>query len=129
MDLPSLEVLPVFGLVCHWCTEDHEAPFRVRIRIPFLLVDGGFGRHVRAGCFVVTTKVALDEVALLQGVLDWIAVVAARHLDYLVEADMVELASLLPVDPIDCHNELTIAAPPAILLSFSPSIAVLSLVC
>ena len=55
--------------------------------------------------------------------------VTARHHDYLVKTNMVELASLLPVDPIDCHNELTIAAPPAILLSFSPSIAVLSLVC
>jgi hypothetical protein len=32
--------------------------------------DSGFGRHVHAGCLVVTFEVEFDEVALLEGVLD-----------------------------------------------------------
>jgi hypothetical protein len=55
--------------------------------------------------------------------------VTACHLDYLVEADMVELANLLPMDSIDRRDKLTVGAPPAILFSFSPSIAVLGLIC
>ena len=54
--------------------------------------------------------------------------VVAWHHDYLVETNVVELASLLPVDPINHHDELAVAAPLAILLSFSPSIVVLSLI-
>jgi hypothetical protein len=53
------------------------------------------GWCVRAGHLVVTAKVELDEVAFLEGVLDWIAMVTTPHLDYLIETDMVELASLL----------------------------------
>ena len=55
--------------------------------------------------------------------------VAAWHLHYLVETDVVELASLLLMDPIDCHDELTIVAPLAILLAFPPLSVVPSLVC
>jgi len=55
--------------------------------------------------------------------------IATWHLDYLVEADMVELASLLPVDPINRRGKLAVTAPPAALLAFAPSIAVLSLIC
>jgi hypothetical protein len=54
--------------------------------------------------------------------------VVTQHLDYLVETDMVELASLLPVDPVDHRDKLAIAMPPAVLLAFSSSIAVLSLI-
>ena len=54
--------------------------------------------------------------------------VVAQQLDYLVKTDMVELASLLLMDPIDCHDELTIVAPLAILLALYPSIAVFSLI-
>ena len=54
--------------------------------------------------------------------------VAAWHLDYLVEADMVELASLLLMDPIDHRDELTVAAPLAILLALYSSIVVFSLI-
>ena len=60
----------MFGLICHRSTEDHEAPFWVKIRIPFLLIADELGRHVCAGCLIVATEVALDEVALLEGVLD-----------------------------------------------------------
>jgi hypothetical protein len=55
--------------------------------------------------------------------------VTTPHLDYLIETDMVELASLLFVDLIDCHDELTIAAPLAILLALYSSVVVLSLAC
>jgi hypothetical protein len=41
---------------------------------------------------------------------------------------MVELASLLFVGSIDCHDELAVAVPPAILLALYSSVAVLSLV-
>jgi hypothetical protein len=41
---------------------------------------------------------------------------------------MVELASLLLVDPIDCRDELTVAAPLAVLLALYPSTAVFSLI-
>ena len=74
--LPSCELLPAFGLIHHRSIEDHKAPSYVRIRIPLLFVAGGPRQRVRASCFVVTTEVALDEVALFKGVLDWIAVVA-----------------------------------------------------
>ena len=42
---------------------------------------------------------------------------------------MVELASLLPMDPVNHRDELAVVVPPAILLAFSPSIVVLSLIC
>ena len=118
----------MFGLICHLSTEDHKAPSRVRICIPLLFIASGLGRHVRADHLIVAAEVALDEVAHLKGVLDWIAMVAARHLDYLVETNMVELASLLFVDPIDCRNQLTIVVPPAILLALHSSIVVLGLI-
>ena len=51
---------------------------------------------------------------------DWVTVVEAWQLDYLIETDMVELASLLVVDPI------TVTMPPAILHAFPLPIAVLS---
>jgi hypothetical protein len=44
--------------------------------------------------------------------------VAARQLDYLVEADLVELANLLLVDPVNHHDELVVSASPAVLLAF-----------
>ena len=64
---PSRELLPMFGLIRHWSAEDHEAPFQVRIRILFFLIVDGPGQHISAGC-------------LLESVLDWIAMVVARHL-------------------------------------------------
>ena len=42
--------------------------------------------------------------------------IATWHLDYLVEVDVVELASLLFMDPVDYSNELAVVASPAILL-------------
>ena len=54
--------------------------------------------------------------------------VAAWHLDYLVKTNMVDLASLLPLDPIDYRDELAVVAPPAFLLGFSSLIAVLILI-
>ena len=54
--------------------------------------------------------------------------IAAWHLDNLAETDMVELASLLFVDPIDYRNELAIMVPPAILLALHSSVAALGLV-
>ena len=54
--------------------------------------------------------------------------VVAWHLDYLIESNMVELASILLVDPIGGRDKLAIAAPPAILLALYSSIAVPSLV-
>ena len=54
--------------------------------------------------------------------------IVAWHLDNLVETDMVELASLLFVDPIDCRNELDVMVPPAILLALHSLVAVLGLV-
>ena len=54
--------------------------------------------------------------------------IAARHLDYLVEIDMVELASLLFVDPIDYRNELAIVVPLAVLLALHSLVAVLGLI-
>ena len=41
---------------------------------------------------------------------------------------MVELTSLLLVDPVDYHDELAIAVPPAVLLAHYPSITVFSLI-
>ena len=119
----------MFGLIRHWSAKDHKAPSRVRIRIPLLFIAGGPKRYVRAGHLVVATEVALDEVALLECVLDWIAMIATRHLDYLVEADMAGLASLLLMDPVDSCDELAIAAPLTVLLAFYSPIAVLSLIC
>ena len=52
--------------------------------------------------------------------------IATRHLDYLVEADMVELASFMFVDPIDRRDELTMMASLAILHALHPSIIVFS---
>jgi hypothetical protein len=103
-------------------------PFRVRICIPFLIIASGSERNVHACCLVVTFEVAFDEVAFLEGVLDWIAVVAARQLDYLVKTNMVELASFIPVDPINRHDELAVTAPPAVHLAFPSLIVVLSLI-
>jgi hypothetical protein len=94
--------------------------------LPFIV--GGPRWRVRAGHLVVAVEVALDEVALLEGVLDWIAMIVARHLDYLVKTDIVELASLLFVDPIDYRNELAVVAPLAVLLALHSSVAVLGLV-
>ena len=54
--------------------------------------------------------------------------VVARHLDYFVETDMVGLAGLLPLDPINRRDELAVAASPAFLLAFLSLIAALSLV-
>ena len=54
--------------------------------------------------------------------------VVARHLDYLVETNMVELPSLLLVDPIKRHDQLTIMVPPAVPLALYPSIMVFSLI-
>jgi hypothetical protein len=54
--------------------------------------------------------------------------VTAPRLDYLVETDMVELASLLFVDLVDCRDELTIVAPPAVLLALYSSDVVLNLI-
>jgi hypothetical protein len=56
-------------------------------------------------------------------------VVATWHLDNLVKADMAELAGFLLVDPINGCDELAIAAPSTVLLSFYLPIAVLSLIC
>jgi hypothetical protein len=69
-----------------------------------------------------------DEVALFKGVFDRVVMVAAWQLDYLVKTDMVELVSLLPVDPIDHHDKLAVVVTLAILLAFPSPIAVLSLV-
>ena len=55
--------------------------------------------------------------------------IVTRHLDYLVKADMAELASLLLIDPIDGCDELAVVVPPTILLAFYSPIAVLSLIC
>jgi hypothetical protein len=41
---------------------------------------------------------------------------------------MVELASLLFVNPIDCHDELAVTAPPVVLLTLHSSVAVLGLI-
>jgi hypothetical protein len=54
--------------------------------------------------------------------------IVARHLDYLVEADIIELASLLLVDLVDHHDELAVAVPLAILLALYPSTRVFGLV-
>jgi hypothetical protein len=81
------------------------------MRIPLLFIADGPERRICAGCLVVTTEVALDKVAFLEGVLDWETMVVVRHLDYLVEADMVELASLLLVDPVDRRDKFTVAVP------------------
>jgi len=54
--------------------------------------------------------------------------IAARHLDYLVEIDMVELASLLFVDPVDYRNELAVVVPLAVLLALHSLVAVLGLI-
>ena len=51
------------------------------------------------------------------------------YLDYLVEADMAELASLLLIDPIDGCDELAVVVPPTILLAFYSPIAVFSFIC
>ena len=59
---------------------------------------------------------------------DRVPVIAIRHLDYLVEADMVELASLWFVDPIDRRDELVVVASLAVLLALYPSIADFSLI-
>ena len=84
---------------------------------PLLLIAYGPGRHVHAGCLVIATEVALDEVTLLEGVLDRIAMIVAWHLDYLVKTNMVDLASLLPMDPVNHRDELTVVAPPTVLLA------------
>ena len=60
--------------------------------------------------------------------LNQIAMVAAWHLDYLVETNMVELASFLLMDLVDGHDELIIIAPPTILFVVYSSITVPSLV-
>jgi hypothetical protein len=60
----------VFGFTCRRPTEDHEAHFRVSIRIPFLLVAGRSDMCVHADCLVVTIEVAFEEVTLVEGVLD-----------------------------------------------------------
>jgi hypothetical protein len=86
-------------------------PFWVEIRIPFSLIVGGSGRRICAGCLVASLEVAFDEVALFKGVFNWVTVVATWQLDYFVEADMVELSSLLLVDPIDHHDELVVMMP------------------
>ena len=54
--------------------------------------------------------------------------VAARHLDYLVETIMVELASFLLLDPVSGHDTLAIMMPPAVLLALYSSIVVPSLI-
>jgi len=118
----------MFGLVRHRSIEDHEPPFRVRIRIPLFLIAYGLGWRVHAGSLVIFTEVELDEATLLEGVLDWIAMVVAQHLNYLVKVDMVELASLLLMDSIDRRDEVAVVAPLVVLLAFHPSIAVFSLV-
>ena len=76
------------------------APFRVRIRIPVSLIAGGSRWRVHAGCLVVALEVMFDEVALFKGVFDWVAMVVAWQLDYLVKTNMVELASLLLVQSL-----------------------------
>ena len=60
----------------------------------------------------------------------WVAMVelVARHLDSLVETNMVELVSLLFVDLVNYHNELAVAAPLAVLLALCSSVAVLGFV-
>ena len=127
-ELPSHELLPMFGLVRHRSTKDHEAPSWVRIHIPLLFVVSRPRRRVCASHLVVAAKVVLDKVALLEGVLNRIAVVVARHLDYLIKTNMVVLASCLLVDPIGGQDELTIVVPPAVLLAFYSSIVVPNLV-
>ena len=67
----------MFGLVHHRSTEDHKAPSWVGIRITLLFIAGGPRWHVHAGHLVVTAEVALDEVTLLEGVLEWIVIIAA----------------------------------------------------
>ena len=62
---------------------------------PLLFIAGGPRRRVHAGHLVVAAEVALNEVALLEGVLDWITMIVAQHLDYLVETDMVELEKVV----------------------------------
>ena len=54
--------------------------------------------------------------------------IATWHLDYLVKADMAELASLLLMDPIDGYDELAVMVPPTVLLAFYSPIMVLSLI-
>ena len=41
---------------------------------------------------------------------------------------MVELASLLFVDPVDCRDELTVTEPLAVLLALHSSVVVLGLI-
>jgi hypothetical protein len=60
--------------------------------------------------------------------LNRIAVVAARHLEYLVETDMVEPVGFLLVDLVGDHDKLTIMVPLAVLLALYSSIAVPSLI-
>ena len=54
--------------------------------------------------------------------------VATRRLDYLLEADRVEHASLLLVYPIDHRDELVVAMSLAILLALSPLSTILALI-
>jgi hypothetical protein len=68
--------LLAFGLIRYQSAKDHEAPFRVEIHIPLLFITSEPGWCICAGCLVVATEVVLDEVTLLEGVLDWIAMVA-----------------------------------------------------
>ena len=119
----------MFGLIRHWSAKDHKAPSWVGICIPLLFIAGGPGCGICAGHLIVATEVALDEVTLLEGVLNWIAMVMAWHLDYLVKADMVELASFLLMDLVDGCHKLAVAMPPTVLLVLYSPIVDLSLIC
>jgi hypothetical protein len=59
-------------------TEYHEAPFWVEESVPLPPIIGGSGCLILVGRLVVTLEVAFDEVSFFKGVLDCVAVVAAR---------------------------------------------------
>ena len=64
---------------------------------PFFLIATESRRRIQVSGLVVTLEVAFDEIAIFNHVFDWVAMVAAWQLDYLVKTNMVELASLLLV--------------------------------
>jgi hypothetical protein len=95
---------------------------------PLFLIAGGSRQRVYADGLVVALEVAFDEVAIFEGVLDRVAMVVAWQLDYFVKADRVGLASLLLMDSINHRDKLIVMTPLVVLLAFTPTSVVPSLV-
>jgi hypothetical protein len=121
--LPNVAALTSLAVSFCWRLDSYATgppkimrhPFGSGYTSLFSSLPVGFGRRVRAGGLVVASEVAFDEVTVFKGVFDWVAMVVAQQLDYLVKTIVVLVRCLWTLSTI-----VTNSLSQCLYLSFLP---------